>query len=33
MGRGWRDSYPRLVAWLDDFEARVPLYAKTRVTS
>jgi len=28
----WRESYPRLVAWLADFEARVPAYAKTRVT-
>ena len=27
----WRESYPKLVAWLADFEARVPAYAKTRV--
>ena len=26
------ESYPKLVAWLADFEARVPAYAKTRVT-
>ncbi len=26
----WRDEHPRLVAWLDDFEARVPAFAKTR---
>jgi glutathione S-transferase len=29
----WRRSHPRLVAWLDDFEARVPAFAKTRVTA
>ena len=28
----WRDSYPTLVAWLGDFESRVPAFAKTRVT-
>lgn len=27
----WRKSYPRLVAWLDDFAARVPSFAKTKV--
>lgn len=27
----WRENYPKLVAWLSDFEARVPAYAKTRV--
>ncbi|EIM25830.1 glutathione S-transferase family protein [Microvirga lotononidis] len=32
FGARWRESYPRLVAWLADFEARVPAYAKTRVT-
>jgi len=31
MGGRWRESYPKLVAWLSDFEARVPAYAKTRV--
>ena len=28
----WRQSHPKLVAWLDDFEGRVPAFAKTRVT-
>ena len=28
----WRESYPKLVAWLGDFESRVPPFAKTRVT-
>jgi glutathione S-transferase len=32
FGGRWRESYPKLVAWLADFEARVPAYAKTRVT-
>ncbi|UVF20788.1 glutathione S-transferase N-terminal domain-containing protein [Microvirga terrae] len=32
FGGRWRESYPRLVAWLADFESRVPAYAKTRVT-
>ncbi len=27
----WRNSYPKLVAWLADFEARVPAFAKTKV--
>lgn len=27
----WRKSYPKLVAWLDDFAARVPSFAKTKV--
>jgi glutathione S-transferase len=27
----WRNSYPRLVAWLDDFSARVPAFEKTRM--
>ncbi len=26
----WRKSYPKLVRWLDDFEARVPAFATTR---
>jgi glutathione S-transferase len=26
----WRADHPRLVAWLSDFEARVPAYAATR---
>jgi glutathione S-transferase len=28
----WRKDYPALVAWLDAFEAKVPSFAKTRVT-
>lgn len=32
FGGRWRESYPRLVGWLADFESRVPAYAKTRVT-
>ncbi|MXQ10370.1 glutathione S-transferase family protein [Microvirga makkahensis] len=27
----WRETHPKLVAWLADFEARVPAYAQTRV--
>jgi glutathione S-transferase len=27
---GWRQSYPRLVAWLDDFSGRVPAFEATR---
>ncbi len=30
---GWRETYPKLVAWLNDFEARVPAFAKTRVSA
>ncbi len=26
----WRKSHPRLVAWLDDFAAKVPSFAETR---
>jgi glutathione S-transferase len=33
MGGRWRETYPRLVAWLADFEARVPAFAKTKVTA
>ncbi len=29
----WRDDHPRLVAWLDDFDKRVPAFAKTRVAA
>jgi glutathione S-transferase len=29
----WRKDYPRLLAWHDDFEARVPAFAKTRVAA
>jgi glutathione S-transferase len=32
FGGRWRESYPKLVVWLADFEARVPAYGKTRVT-
>jgi glutathione S-transferase len=31
FGGRWRESYPKLVTWLADFEPRVPAYAKTRV--
>jgi len=30
FGAGWRSEHPRLVAWLDDFAARVPAYAATK---
>ena len=30
---GWRGSHPRLVAWLDDFAARVPAFAATKPES
>jgi glutathione S-transferase len=30
FGGGWRGDHPRLVAWLDDFAARVPAYAATK---
>jgi glutathione S-transferase len=33
FGGTWRNEYPRLVAWLDDFAARVPAFEKTRVTA
>lgn len=29
----WRADHPRLVAWLDDFSARLPAYEKTKVTA
>ncbi len=32
MGGRWRDTHPALVAWLSDFEARVPAFAKTKFT-
>ena len=28
----WRGTHPRLVAWLDDFAARVPSFEATRPT-
>jgi len=33
MGGDWRESCPGLVAWLADFEGRVPFFAKTRVAA
>jgi glutathione S-transferase len=30
FGSSWRGEYPRLVAWLDDFAARVPAFAATK---
>ena len=32
FGGEWRADHPRLVAWLDNFAARVPGYAATKVT-
>jgi glutathione S-transferase len=32
FGGSWRDDHPRLVAWLDDFAARVPAFAATAPT-
>jgi glutathione S-transferase len=29
----WRARHPKLVAWLDEFAARVPAFEKTRVTA
>jgi glutathione S-transferase len=33
MAGRWREGYPKLVAWLADFEARVPAFAKTRISA
>jgi glutathione S-transferase len=33
FGGRWRSEYPRLVAWLDGFSARVPAFAATRVAA
>jgi glutathione S-transferase len=33
FGGEWRKHYPRLVAWLDAFAAKVPAFEKTRVTA
>jgi glutathione S-transferase len=30
FGNGWRGDHPRLVAWLDDFSAKVPAFAATK---
>lgn len=32
FGESWRSSHPRLVAWRDDFAARVPAFAATAPT-
>ena len=32
FGTRWRGDHPRLVAWLDNFAARVPAYAATKPT-
>jgi glutathione S-transferase len=32
FGESWRANHPRLVAWLDDFAARVPAFAATKPT-
>lgn len=32
FGGSWRGDYPKLVAWLDDFSARVPAFAATKPT-
>ena len=33
FGGEWRKSYPKLVAWLDAFAAKVPTFEKTRVAA
>ena len=33
MGGRWRPGHPKLVAWLADFEKRVPAFEKTRVAA
>jgi glutathione S-transferase len=33
MGGRWRESHPKLITWLEDFEARVPAFAKTKVAA
>ena len=32
FGGSWRSEHPRLVAWLDNFAARVPAFAATKAT-
>jgi glutathione S-transferase len=32
FGGSWRGEHPRLVAWLDNFAARVPAFAATKAT-
>ena len=29
----WRETYPKLVSWLDDFASRVPAFETTRMKS
>jgi glutathione S-transferase len=31
FGGRWREGHPRLVAWLEDFEERVPSFGETRI--
>lgn len=33
MGGRWRESCPKLVSWLADFEARVPAFEKTKAAA
>ncbi len=33
FGGNWRSDHPRLVAWLDNFAARVPAFAATKPTA
>lgn len=33
FGGRWRELNPRLVAWLDNFEERVPAFAETRISA
>lgn len=33
FGGTWRNDYPRLVAWLDDFAAQVPVFNATKVAA
>ena len=33
FGGKWRGSYPRLLKWHDEFEARVPAFGRTRVAA
>jgi glutathione S-transferase len=33
FGGNWRESHPKLVAWLDKFAAQVPAFAQTKVAA
>jgi glutathione S-transferase len=33
FGGRWRETHPKLLAWIADFEARVPAFGKTKVTA